>query len=172
VDVPSTSRRDADSKRPPVDVLSTSRRTASPSSMAADWSLGNFLSYNDHWAQDYGNKLRALRDHWRPRLVRRAHGGAHEQHHAPVQTLQGPQPRPRRWCIATPCSTANTCANLGEIGVRPARGTCSGFASARVPKRSTSKQRVWRNRRGTTVNLVLPLDRQGDPPAADAHHPG
>ena len=24
--------------------------------MAADWSLGNFLSYNDRWAQDYGNK--------------------------------------------------------------------------------------------------------------------
>jgi hypothetical protein len=24
--------------------------------MPADWSLGNFLSYNDPWAQDYGNK--------------------------------------------------------------------------------------------------------------------
>jgi len=44
--------------------------------------------------------------------------GHGEQHHVQVQTLQGPQPSPRRWRISTPCSTANTCANLGEIGVR------------------------------------------------------
>ena len=29
--------------------------------MPADWSLGNFLTHNDPWAQDYGNKRFA---HW------------------------------------------------------------------------------------------------------------
>jgi len=110
--------------------------------MPADWSLGNFLTHNDPWAQDYGNKRFAHCETTGGLALFAVHMEGHmNKHHAPVQTLQGPQPRPRRWCIATPCSTASTCANLGEIDPLAAP-FC--FASARVPTRSTSKQRVWR----------------------------
>ena len=114
--------------------------------MSADWSLGNVLSYNDPWAQDYGNKRFAHCETTGGLALFAVHIEGHmNKHHAPVQTLQGPQPSPRRWRIATPCSTAKTCANLGETGVRDPLAALFCFRlSARVPKRSTSKQRVWR----------------------------
>ena len=113
--------------------------------MPADSSLGNFLTHNDPWAQDYGNKRFA---HWETT------GGlalfvVHMEGHMNNTMRRFKLSRDRNQGAAMVHRDAMLDRVApAQIWARSASATRSRhlpvFASARVPTRSASKQRVWR----------------------------